>query len=218
MSSSFIRVLGFTIVVVGALVLGLRLTCLRWWQVPEDDAELAASIAPTLSPGDWVILWRGTVPGFGDLVLCPDPEDPSEVFIGRIAAEGGDRLQISEMGMLTVNNSRIRSERACETPKFTIEHPRTGAEVEQRCDIEALGGVHHQRALVPTPKTPLKPLSVTRDVDAGSVYLISDNRLFPFDSRDFGPLPKASCKEAFLFRLVSRLGFSHVKTRLSWIQ
>jgi hypothetical protein len=71
---------------------------------------------------------------------------------------------------------------------------------------------------VPTPKTPLKPVGVTREVDAGAVYLISDNRFFPFDSRDFGPLPKAACKEAVIFRLVSRLGFSHVKSRLTWIQ
>jgi signal peptidase I len=218
MPSSFIRVLGFTIVVVGVVVGLLRLTCLRWWQVPEDDPDLAASIAPTLSPGDWLILWRATSPGFGDLVLCPDPEEPGEVFIGRIAGEGGDTLKIDDLGGLTINNSRIRSERACDSPKFTIENPRTGDEVELRCDIEALGGVHHQRALVPTPKTPLKPVGVTREVDAGAVYLISDNRFFPFDSRDFGPLPKAACKEAVIFRLVSRLGFSHVKSRLTWIQ
>jgi hypothetical protein len=59
---------------------------------------------------------------------------------------------------------------------------------------------------------------MTREVEPSSVYLISDNRLFPFDSRDFGPLPTASCKETFIFRLVSRLGFSHVKSRLTWIQ
>jgi signal peptidase I len=218
MSSSIIRVLGFTILTLGALIGVLRLTCLRWWQVPEDDPDLAASIAPTLAPGDWLILWRATSPGFGDLVLCPDPEEPSEVFIGRIAAEGGDTLKINEMGGLTINNSTIRSERACESPKFTIVNPRSGAEMELRCDIETMGGVHHQRALVPTPKTPLKPQTMTREVEAGSVFLISDNRLFPFDSRDFGPLPQASCKEAVIFRLVSRLGFSHVRTRLTWIQ
>lgn len=218
MPSSFTRVFGFTVLTLGTIVLVLRLTCLRWWQVPEDDPDLAASIAPTLAPGDWLILWRATSPGFGDLVLCPDPEEPSEVFIGRIAAEGGDTLKIDEMGSLTVNNSRMRSERACETPKFKIEHPRTGAEVELRCDIEALGGVHHQRALVPTPKTPLKPIPMTREVEAGALFLISDNRFFPFDSRDFGPLPQAACKESVLFRLVSRLGFSHVKTRMTWIQ
>src|SRR5688572_22140260 len=117
MGSGFIRLFGFTVIMLGALVGVLRLTCLRWWQVPLDDPDLAASIAPTLGAGDWVILWRATAPGFGDLVLCPDPEDPSEVFIGRIAAEGGDKLEIDPRGMLTVNNSRIRSERACDSPK-----------------------------------------------------------------------------------------------------
>jgi hypothetical protein len=50
------------------------------------------------------------------------------------------------------------------------------------------------------------------------LFLVSDNRLYPFDSRDFGPLPQASCQETVIFRLVSRLGFSDVKKRLSWIQ
>lgn len=218
MSSGFLRLLGFTILTLGVIVGVLRLTCLRWWQVPEDDPDLAASIAPTLAPGDWVILWRGNAPGFGDLVLCPDPEDPAQVFIGRIAAEGGDVLTIDETGSLTVNNSRVRSERACDVAKFKVENPRSGEEVELRCDIEALGGVHHKRALVPSATAPLKPIKMTREVEVGALFLVSDNRYFPFDSRDFGPLPKASCKESFIFRLVSRLGFSHVKTRLSWIQ
>ena len=42
MSSGFIRAVGFTIVVLGIVIGLLRLTCLRWWQVPEDDPELAA--------------------------------------------------------------------------------------------------------------------------------------------------------------------------------
>ena len=216
MPSSLIRGLTFVLIVLGALVGVLRLTCLRWWQ-PLDDPDLAASIAPTLRPGDWLILWRAHAPGFGDLVLCPDPEEPTEVFIGRIAGEGGDTLKIDDMGLLTVNNSRIRSERACDKPKFVMEHPRSGEELELRCDIEILGGVHHQRAIVPSTDA-LKPLASSREVEPGSVFLISDNRRYPFDSRDFGPLPKASCNEAIIFRLVSRLGFSDIATRLTWIQ
>jgi signal peptidase I len=218
MPSSFTRVLGFTLITLGVLVGVLRLTCLRWWQVPLDDPDLAASIAPTLGPGDWVILWRAHAPGFGDLVLCPDPEDPAEVFIGRIAGEGGDTLKIDEMGMLTINNSRVRSERACDKSKFVVENPRSGEEIEMHCDIEVLGGVHHQRAIVPSTGPAVKPLASTREVEPGSVFLVSDNRRYPFDSRDFGPLPKASCNEAIIFRLVSRLGFSHIDTRLTWIQ
>lgn len=218
MSSGFIRAVGFTIVVLGVVIGSLRLTCLRWWQVPEDDPELAASIAPTLLPGDWLILWRGHMPGFGDLVVCPDPEAPGLVFIGRIAGEGGDTLAIDEVGALTVNNARVRSESACTTPTFTVAHPTTGDEVELRCDIETLGGVHHRRALVPASNVAIKPVASKREVEPGSVFLVSDNRLFFFDSRDFGPLPKASCKESIIFRLVSRLGFGHVPTRLTWIK
>ena len=218
MLASITRAIVFFSVVLGLMVLVLRLTCLRWWQVPADDADLVASIAPSLDGGDWVILWRATPPGFGDLVLCPDPEDPAEVFIGRIAAEGGDRLTVDELGVITVNNARARSEHACVPPKISVANPSSGEEVELRCDVETLGGVHHKRALVP-PKSGLKPPPLKkRDIEAGAVYLISDNRLFPFDSRDFGPLPQSSCKERIAFRLVSRLGFSHVDTRLSFIQ
>jgi signal peptidase I len=217
MPNNFLRFIVFTAVVLGVLVGALRLTSLRWWKVPEDDPDLAASVAPTLSPGDWLILWRATAPGFGDLVLCPDPEDPSEIFVGRIAGEPGDSLQVDDAGAITVNNSRMRSEVACDPPSFRVANPRSGDEVELRCDIEALGGVRHPRALVP-PTGVMRPSAFKREIEPGAIFLVSDNRLYPFDSRDFGSLPKASCKEAIIFRLVSRLGFSDVKARLSWIR
>jgi signal peptidase I len=217
MPNTFIRVVVFTAVVLGVLVGVLRLTCLRWWKVPEDDPDLTASLAPTLSPGDWVILWRATAPGFGDLVSCPDPEDPNEVFVARIVGEPGDVLSIDDSGGITINNVRIRSELSCEPAKFSVPNPRSGDPVELRCDIEVLGGVHHKRALVP-PIATAQPSALRRDVEPDTIFLVSDNRLFPFDSRDFGPLPQASCKETVIFRLVSRLGFSDVKKRLSWIQ
>ena len=217
MGSNIIRFGVFFVVIIGALVGVLRLTCLRWWQVPVDDPDLAASIAPTLRAGDWIILWRATEPSFGDLVLCPDPEEPAEVVIARIAGEPGDHLAIDTTGRLEINGSRITSDSSCNVPRITVEHPRSGEEIELRCDIEQMGGRYHQRALVP-PKAPLKPIASKREVEADTVYLISDNRYLPFDSRDFGPLPKASCGETVIFRLVSRLGFSDVPARLSWIQ
>jgi signal peptidase I len=217
MGSNFIRFIVFTALVLGVIVGALRLTCLRWWQVPEDDPDLAASVAPTLRAGDWIILWRGTTPGFGDLVLCPDPEEPEEVVIGRVAAEAGDDLVVGDDGSLRVNGVRIRPESKCNVPTFTVQHPRNGDDIELRCDVESLGGHYHQRALVPQ-KAPLRPVGVKRHVGAGTAFLISDNRYLPFDSRDFGPVPQASCRETVIFRLVSRLGFAHVESRLSWIQ
>ena len=206
----------WALVFIGLLVGLARLTSLRWWRVPDDDADLAASVAPTLRGGDWLILWRLTPPGIGDLVLCPDPEEPGEVVIGRIAAQGGDTISIKEDGHLLVNDERMRSERACEPSRFVLNHPRSGDEIELRCDIETLGGVHHQRAL--RPSGGLKPMPIHTEVELGELFLVSDNRFLPFDSRDFGAVPRESCSEAIIFRLVSRLGFSHVASRLSWIQ
>lgn len=215
--SNIIRLIVFVVVVLGALVGVLRLTCIRWWQVPDDDPDLAASVSPTLGAGDWVVLWRGTEPSFGDLVVCPDPEDPADVVIGRIAGEPGDILEIDDRGWLKINGSRIGADTACNVPKFTVENPRGGDDVQLRCDIEVLGGRYHQRAVVP-PKAPLKPLAGKREVSAGSVFLVSDNRYLSFDSRDYGPLTRGSCGEMVVFRLVSRLGFADAATRLSWIQ
>lgn len=216
MVNSLLRTVAWVCLVVGALVGLARLTCLRWWQLPLDDPDLAASVAPTLSPGDWLILWRATAPGFGDLVLCPDPDDAAEIVIGRIAAEGGDHLVIDPNGDMQINNSRVRSERVCKQGTFVVQNPRSGDDVELRCDIEALGGVHHKRAL--RPSGGLRPMPIDTEVQRGHIYLVSDNRIYPFDSRDFGSLPRESCRETIIFRLVSRLGFGDVESRLQWIQ
>lgn len=216
MPTNLLRNCSWALFLLGTVVGLARLTSLRWWRVPENDPDLAASIAPTLQPGDWIILWRLTPPGFGDLVLCPDPRDPAEVVIGRIVGEGGDTLSIADDGDLEINHVRVRSERACTPPTFLVDNPRSGEPVELRCDIETLGGVHHRRALMLSRG--LRPAPLTVDVEPGDLYLVSDNRYYPFDSRDFGAVPQASCTEAVIFRLVSRLGFSHVESRLSWIQ
>jgi signal peptidase I len=216
MPTSLIRNFLWGLAVLSVLLGAARLTCLRWWQVPLDDADLGASVTPTLNPGDWVILWRLTAPGFGDLVLCPDPEDPAQVVMGRIVGEGGDHLSISDIGDLQVNGSNFHSEKTCDVPQFVVRNPRNGDEVKMRCDVEALGGVHHKRALFPVEGR--RPLPVKTEVEDRQLYLVSDNRFYPFDSRDFGTLPRESCSETVVFRLVSRLGFGDVAARLSWIQ
>jgi signal peptidase I len=200
----------------GILVGLARLTCLRWWQVPEDDPTLTASLAPTLRAGDWVILWRLTPPGFGDLVMCPDPGEAGQIVVGRIAAEGGDHLTVDDDGALRVNEARAVSETTCKRSTVEVSHPGSGDPVELRCDIEVLGGVHHKRAL--RQAGGLKPMPVNADVPAGQLYLVSDNRYYPFDSRAYGTVPQESCPETVVFRLVSRLGFGDVDSRLSLIQ
>src|SRR6185436_10686055 len=173
-------------------------------------------LAPSLQAGDWVLLWRLTPGGFGDLVLCPDPGEAGQIVIGRIAAEGGDELTVDEDGGLKVNALRAVSETTCKRSTIEVSHPRSGDPVTLRCDIEVLGGVHHKRAL--RPSGGLKPSPVNVAVKPGQLYLVSDNRYYPFDSRDYGSVPQDSCSETVVFRLVSRLGFGDVDSRLTRIQ
>ncbi|HMJ10312.1 MAG TPA: hypothetical protein VK524_02845, partial [Polyangiaceae bacterium] len=88
-----VRFLLWTAIVLGVLVALARYTAIRWWRVPANDPYLEASVAPTVRGGDWIILWRLTKPDYGDLVLCPEPEAPHRVVIGRIAGESDQKIE-----------------------------------------------------------------------------------------------------------------------------
>ena len=205
----------FWLGLIAVLLIGaLRLTALRWWKVPLGDPYLEASIAPTLSGGDWVILWRLSAPRFGDLVLCPEPEAPERVVIGRLVGESGDRVQV-QGSALSINGRRAGTEQTCKENKFSLIHPTTDRSIEQSCQIETLGSTSHKRGS--TEGHGVLPAPVDENVRNGHVYLVSDNRLLPYDSRDFGQVKRETCKEMVVFRLVSDQGFMDVKSRFTFI-
>jgi signal peptidase I len=199
----------------GAVVGLLRLTAIRWWRVPMDDPILGASITPTIRPGDLIVLWRATPPRFGSLVLCPDPEDPAHLVVGRIVGEAGDTVTI-DGDNVSVNGHRAQTEFVCDEATFKVEDPNTGAQVEQRCQVEAIGGVSHQRGGI-LGDSPALQVS-QREVGEGRVFLLSDNRLYPFDSRHYGAVLLEGCKESIFFRLVSRAGFLDMENRFTYIR
>lgn len=200
-----------------ALAVGCaRSVAIRWWRVPDDDPDLYVSLAPSVEPGDWLLLWRLTPPSYGDLVLCPDPAQRDEIVVGRIAAKAGDELLVRADGQLEVNGRRMRGERACERPLVVTEQPRTGEPVELRCDIEVLGGVHHRRGRAASGTKSGQPFRtrVARD----HFFLVSDNRKHPFDSRDYGSVPHESCSETVFFRLIGGEGYFDAQSRFNLIR
>jgi signal peptidase I len=210
-----LRVAFWLSLVFGIVVGVLRLVAIRWWQVPTDDPILEASLAPTLRGGDWVLLWRATEPRFGGLVVCPDPDNAGRFVVARLLGEGSDKLSISGT-RIQVNDHDARSESACSQGTFTIKDPQSGTEVEERCDLESVGGVVHMRG--GSVSGAQIPLTSTQTVAAGNVFLISDNRSFPYDSRIYGSIARNLCKESVFFRLVSARGFMDVESRLTYIQ
>ena len=203
-----------TVAVIGGALVGLaRATAIRWWRVPSDDPYLEASIAPSLRGGDLIILWRLTAPHVGDLVLCPEPKQPDRIVIGRITAIDGETIDI-DGNTLRINGHRAATQGDCLEDPFTAIDPQTQIPLEQRCSQEEVGPRVHMRG----DTRGQAPPKVSETTPPGTVFLVSDNRQMPYDSRDFGPVERATCKETVVFRLVSAAGFTDVAHRLSIVR
>ena len=206
------------VLVVLAVIVGVaRAVAIRWWRVPADDPYLEASIAPTLRGGDLVILWRLTEPLYGDLVVCPEPgAEDGRIVIGRIVAQGGDTVEIKR-GFLLINGRRPRTESACNERLFSALDPETENEVKQHCEMVELGSSTHMRGGI-IAGAPLPNGLDATEINPEQVFLLSDNRQFPYDSRDYGAVDLANCKESIVFRLTSKAGFFDVDRRLEVVR
>jgi signal peptidase I len=204
----------FWVALVAGAVIGLaRATVIRWWRVPSDDPYLTSSISPSIRAGDLILLWRGTKPGFGDLVLCPEPKRPDRVVIGRLIGEQRDKLTVKN-GNVVVNNKQMGDEGNCSVDTFTEIDPGTRIPVEQHCSLEDVGGDVHQLGSLTEG---VAPGDVETVVPNDYVWLVSDNRMFPYDSREFGPVLRSTCTETVFFRLVGSGGFFDTSTRNQYI-
>lgn len=209
----FVRTL-FWVAAILALIIGvLRATVISWWTIPEDDPVLAASLAPTLYGGDFVLLLK-KAPAFGDITRCTDPEEPGRFVVGRLIGEQRDEIEL--MGNdIVVNNKRSNREMACEETDVTIQDPTSGTDVDLKCHIEALINHKHMRAVASANRYGVDRKAIVAD---GRIFLVSDNRAYPFDSRNYGAVERETCKEIVLFRFVGKTGWGDPKRRLLFIQ
>lgn len=213
---SLTRFLVWSAIIIGAVIFVLRLTVLRWVRLPsmQSDPVFALSVLPTLEGGDLVLTFRVGTPNFGDLVLCPEPGAPQRFVIGRIFGEAGDRVKIQD-AVPTVNGDSFIFERGCDPAVITYPHPDTHADVKQQCSMESVAGGLHPVGAVDGHK--IAPENREYNVPEGRWFLLSDNRLFPYDSRDYGYVDAASCKEQVFLRLTSARGWKDVERRMTYI-
>ena len=207
----FLRFLLWAAIIVGGVVGLLCAFAIRFARIP-DDLVLGASVRPNLQGGDLVVLWRLTAPSFGDLVMCPQPDDPEEFVVGRVLAEAGDTVEVKG-DRVWVNGQRSETEMAC--PEFVTVDPDTEAEIAQHCEVEVTGT--HRHLIGQSAGSKKVPKPVRDELTDGEVYLVSDNRLYPYDSRDYGAVERDTCKETVIFRLVGPKGWGDADTRLTYI-
>jgi signal peptidase I len=191
----------------------LRATAIRPWKIPDDDPYLDASITPSLRGGDWVLLWRMTPPALGSLVLCPEPKHAERVVVGRFVGEERQTVKID--GSRVFVNERIQpTEGRCADDRFKVKSP-NGVEVEQRCSMEVSSGLLHQRG---DAEATADVAAYELELKTDQVALVSDNRRFPYDSRDYGAVDRSTCTETIFFRLVGAGGFFDASRRFQYVR
>ncbi|MCH2109543.1 MAG: signal peptidase I [Polyangiaceae bacterium] len=198
-----------------AIVLGgLRLTIFRTIRLPTNDPVFEASLVPSISGGDTILLSRVSSPILGDLVLCPEPDAPERFIIGRIIAEAGANIEIRD-GKPYLNGKAFIYQHNCDPTRVEYPHPdNEGETVSQVCQYEEIGHTLHRTGVVIPPAT---PEDLDYDIPQDFVFLLSDNRAFPYDSRDYGLVPIDSCRETVVGRLWSRKGWLDADNRLNYI-
>lgn len=193
-----------------AVIAGIIFAFFDVWTVPSDDPQLAASVEPTLSAGDVVLVSRVMGAKDGDVVRCADPQAEGRYVVARVMGVTGDKIAFRSGG-LAINGKSPSAPYACDTPKVTLKNPATNQDLELDCFVEEYAGGTHQS---------LRGAAVDRDVtatvDAQHVYLVSDDRVLHLDSRDFGAVAPATCQHV-AFRLWGTSGYFDAHKRLSVI-
>ena len=170
----FLYVVGAAVFVLAPLTASVRDGVVEAFIVP------SASMTPTVLPGDRILadktvgrregtrLWRGA------LAIFVSPNDRALVYIKRVIALPGDRVDI-EGADVRVNGRALS---AGDTDAAGVAH-------EQ--------GDHGPYTVIP-PSGPAAVTPVHLTVPDGQVFLLGDNRPSSLDSRRFGTVPLADVK------------------------
>ncbi|AKU96940.1 hypothetical protein AKJ09_03604 [Labilithrix luteola] len=190
---SFVRGAWWIVAILGAIGLLLYLFVVDTWVVPGTDTSFAASIQPTLKPGDRILVQRGSVPRVGQLARCLHPLASETYVVGRVFGEGRDRVEMRNESV-SVNGKPVATRHGC--PSERVVHPVSGQETELTCVVEENGAFTYS-ALVNRDYPEGGGAST---VESGKLYLVSDNRHLHQDSRDYGLVDASTC-EHVLYRL-----------------
>jgi signal peptidase I len=199
-------------VVLGAVLGGLYALLFDVWRLPADDPMLSASIAPTVAPGDVLVISRGGGSiQHGNLVRCDDPQAPGRFVVARAMGHSGEAVAINGE-MVSVDGHRNPSPHACDEIQRTLTDPTTGQDVQLVCSVEELGNVEFEA--LHSDSQPLPAMKAT--VEPGRWFLVSDDRHLHVDSRDYGAVDARSCQH-IVFRIVGASGLLDPKSRFSII-
>jgi signal peptidase I len=205
------KALLWMLAIVAAVCGILYLTVFDVYVVPADDAMLVASIAPTLSDGDVLLVLRRTGGERGNLLRCPDPRDghTGGWVIARAIATGGESLDITN-DTPSIDRHTLPSLYGCDP--VTVKDPRNGEDVTLTCQMVDTGDAKF--AAYGAKVGPNPPFKTT--VPRGTWFLMSDDRHIYLDSRDYGAVDVAGCQR-ILARLEGKAGWGDTEHRMNFL-
>jgi signal peptidase I len=208
---TWIKFFAWLAAIVGAVGLVMHLLFFDVWKVPLDDPLLAASIEPTLSAGDLVVVMRRTSVARGELLRCTDPESPGRFVVARAIGRFGEQIELHDE-LVSLDGKRTPSPRACDPPAVTVHDPRIDDDVTLSCSQEDFGDMTFP--VLRANERPEGPTKAT--VEATRWFLVSDDRHVHLDSRDYGQVDPETCQHV-VFRILGRGGFADSRRRLTII-
>jgi signal peptidase I len=162
-----------------AAVAGLLATATWVWLALDWVQITDSQMAPSLVPGDWVLLGPGSAK-LGTVVALDDPAWPGRRVLRRVLATAGTRIGI-ENGLVVVDGNRLRiREMGRDTESLTLSED-DGYLVRQR--------LTRDRAEV-----------ATKTVQEAQIWLLADNRILAIDSRWWGAVHESRITATVWFR------------------
>src|ERR1700722_8676925 len=206
---TWLKLVGWVAGIAGVVGLVLFIFVFDVWTIPSDAPMESASIEPTLSAGDVVLISRHTSIARGNLLRCADPQAPGRFVVARAIAPEGETLEIRNE-VVTLDGKRMPSPRACDPSEMRLHDPQSGDDVNLHCSVEEYGERDFSALRENDhPEPPTKAV-----VEGGRWYLVSDDRHIHVDPRDFGQIDPSPCRHV-VFRVESGAGFGDSKKRLS---
>ena len=153
----------------------------------------SASMVPTIEPRDRVLAiknaYRKSDPQRGDIVLFPDPDNRSRMYVKRVIAVAGDTVSINSNDLI-INGRKL-------------ERQSLGNGVFREINNGARYRIFIGDA---KPQEPTPQLTVPKY----ECFVMGDNRTASEDSRQFGPIPVAGITGRFDIRYWSAKGWSRI--------
>jgi signal peptidase I len=150
-------------------------------------------MAPTMTAGDTVLIWKDADLSMGDIVFCDHPRQPGTFIMGRIMARPGQSIQTTRHGNVVVSGSDIDHDYEgnvdftnLDNQTFQMKH----GQIKMGSATHLFFEREHRTPTIPERR-------ITR-----GFFILGDNRTDPeHDSRAFGEVPVGSCFGQVFMRL-----------------